>query len=190
MKYPQYPFVLALEENEGRTFWTAKSTVLNGCVSQGVTQKEALVEFVKNEEAWLETAKEFDIEIPKNKAQTIPQYSGKFTTRVSPRTHEQATVVAKRQGISLNQLVGDALVAYLASSDTRELGNDNSTLRELMEEVQALKDAVLHKPNKPVEETSWIPRGTVRSQFSVDSRMAGSNVYDFQDFKTDMEKCE
>lgn len=37
--------------------WTVKSTVLKGCVAQGVTYNDAMEKFVVNEKEWLEGAK-------------------------------------------------------------------------------------------------------------------------------------
>ena len=38
--------------------------LLRGCVGQGATIEEAIVELEENERVWLETAKEFGVPIP------------------------------------------------------------------------------------------------------------------------------
>ena len=61
MKYPFSAYMFKVEEH---IFWVAESLVLNGCVGQGETTEEAIKELELNEEAWLETAREYGIEIP------------------------------------------------------------------------------------------------------------------------------
>lgn len=61
MKYPFNLFQLQVEQH---LFWVAKSTQLNGCIGQGDSVEDAINELAKNEEAWLETAKQTGLTIP------------------------------------------------------------------------------------------------------------------------------
>ena len=45
-------------------FWVAESTSLKSCVGQGETSAEAIAELERNENEWLDTAKEFCIPVP------------------------------------------------------------------------------------------------------------------------------
>lgn len=45
----------------------------------------------------------------------IFEYSGKFTVRVSPYVHKQASKLADQLGISLNQYINDAIVTQNAT---------------------------------------------------------------------------
>ena len=58
-----YPYRVYKTQVEDHQFWVAES-ILNGCVGQGDTQEEALEELEENEKAWIETAREFEIDIP------------------------------------------------------------------------------------------------------------------------------
>lgn len=49
-------------------FWVVESTNLKGCVAQADTLKEALAIFAKNEVAWINTALEIGIAIPKTQS--------------------------------------------------------------------------------------------------------------------------
>ena len=111
----KYPFNVYQTKVEDHVFWIAEIPALNGCVGQGETADEALKELELNEEAWLETAKEYGIEIPEIPCEQINPYSGKFTVRVAPYVHRAAAELAKKQGISLNQYVNDAIVAQNSS---------------------------------------------------------------------------
>lgn len=109
MKYAFDVFKTKVEDHE---FWVVQSKQLKGCVAQGDTQEEALALFEEIEQDWLESAAEEGIPIPEVEVEPLPEYSGKFTVRVSRRTHEEAAKMAKKDGVSLNQYVNDAIVSY------------------------------------------------------------------------------
>ncbi len=106
----KYPFTVFQMENEGHVFWVAKSIYLKGCIGQGDAQEEAINELSENEKAWLETAAEIGIPIPEIPIEHPVEYSGKMTLRISPTVHGQAAMYAKKEGISLNQYINDAVV--------------------------------------------------------------------------------
>ena len=54
------------------------------------------------------------ITIPQIPIENASDYSGKMTLRISPTVHEQAAMYARREGISLNQYINDAVVAQNA----------------------------------------------------------------------------
>lgn len=107
----KYPFTVFQSETDNHVFWIAKSTLLKGCVGQGDTSDEALKELSENEESWLEAATEFGIPVPEIPVDNLDKYSGKMTLRVSPIVHRTASMMAKREGISLNQYISDAIIA-------------------------------------------------------------------------------
>jgi len=107
MKYPYNAYMMCVQ---GHSFWVAESKSLKGCAGQGNTADEAVAELELNEEEWLKTAKEYGLTIPAVQYETEESYSGNFTVRVSPSVHQAASEEAKKQGISLNQYVNDAIV--------------------------------------------------------------------------------
>lgn len=117
----KYEFEVYQMNVENHLFWVAKSKVLKGCVGQGETSSEAITELELNEADWLETAKQCGIPIPSVCVKTdTPQYSGKVSLRFSPFIHEQAVEISKRQGISLNQYINDAIVYYNSMLSERD----------------------------------------------------------------------
>lgn len=129
----KYPFSVAQMENDGHVYWVAKSSQLDGCVGQGNSAEEALVELAENEEAWLETAKEVGIPIPDVSIEKVQTYSGKMTLRVSPFVHAQAAHIAKKWGISLNQYINDAVVAY--NKETSIVGYMSANVSSITDQI-------------------------------------------------------
>lgn len=115
----KYPFSVFQMENEGHIFWVAKSIYLSGCVGQGETQEEAINELTENEIAWIDTAKEMNIPIPEIPIEHPSDFSGKMTLRMSPTVHGEAVLYAKKEGISLNQYINDAVVTRNAIMSTK-----------------------------------------------------------------------
>ena len=109
MKYPFNVFQMQVEQH---VFWVAKSAQLNGCIGQGDSMEDAINELAENEEAWLETAKDLGLPIPNVAVEQVQEYSGKLTLRVSSSVHKKAAMLAKREGISLNQYINDAVTSY------------------------------------------------------------------------------
>jgi hypothetical protein len=114
----KYPFAVFQTQVEDHIFWIAKSTILKGCVGQGESQEEAIKELNENEEEWLNTAQEVGIPIPEIPIEMVQEYSGKLTLRVAPTVHKQAALIAKKEGISLNQYINDAIVAHNSEFST------------------------------------------------------------------------
>ncbi len=110
----RYPFSAFYEKNDNVAYWVAKSASLKGCIGQGDTLEEALKELQENENAWLETAEEAGIAIPEVPYESLEDYSGKMTIRISSRVHMYAAQRAKQEGISLNQYINNAIVAQNA----------------------------------------------------------------------------
>lgn len=108
----KYPFTVSFYIENNHSFWIAESAALKGCAGQGSTAEEAIKELEQNENVWLKTAEEFSIPIPDVPVTVVQEHSGKFTVRVSSFVHGQAAEQAKKQGVSLNQYVNDALVNY------------------------------------------------------------------------------
>ncbi len=107
MKYPYNVFQTKVEEH---VFWVAECPTLKGCVGQGETPNDAVAELESNVNEWIAIATESGIDIPEVPIASMSDYSGKFTVRVAPYVHKQAAEIAKKQGVSLNQYVNDAIV--------------------------------------------------------------------------------
>lgn len=107
-----YEFKMYQAQVEEHMLWVAESEILNGCSAQGDTAQEAYSALETAEQEWLETAKELGWNIPDIPIRELKVYSGKVALRISPMVHKAAAEYAEEQGISLNQYIGDAILAY------------------------------------------------------------------------------
>ncbi len=130
----KYPFKVYQTQVENHVFWIAECPSLKGCVGQGDTIDKAISELEENETIWLETANECGIAIPSVPIETINEYSGKFTVRVSPSVHMAAANYARKENISLNQYINDAIVAQNARYETV-----NYVAPPIMETIETFK---------------------------------------------------
>jgi antitoxin HicB len=101
--YLRLPYGIALrKDDEGD--WIARVEELPGCVAHGETETQALQHLEEIKTAWIEEAIESGETIPEPRAdEDLP--SGKWLQRVPRSLHKGLTDVAKREGVSLNQLV-------------------------------------------------------------------------------------
>lgn len=126
----RYPYKIYRMRADDHVFWVAESITLQSCIGQGDTQQEALDELSENEVFWLDTAKEMGYPIPEVPVESDESYSGKLTLRISPHEHRLAALFAKKEGISLNQYLNDAVV-----SRNHEMSSSNYI-------VDVVKDAI------------------------------------------------
>lgn len=144
----KYPFIVYFTQVEDHKFWIAECKTLKGCVGQGETAEEAIEELKLNQDEWIETAKEFNIPIPEVPVENEMEYSGKFTVRVSPHVHKQATELAKQQGISLNQYINDAIVSQNATLSTT--GYIIPKVKDAISKISLAMETSLSKKTKQI----------------------------------------
>ena len=89
--------------------YVAEVPELDGCVSHGKTEIEALRNVGKAIEGWIKTAKEFQMKIP----EPIPQkrFSGSFNVRVPQDVPRHLALKAAGEKVSLNHLVSQILAS-------------------------------------------------------------------------------
>ena len=97
--------------------WVASFYEIPGIIGVGNTPEEALQEAL--------IAKDTFIEVCSQNSEPIPQplsevkYSGRTTVRMSKRLHQLANETAIEEQISLNQLIVDAISAYVYANSTK-----------------------------------------------------------------------
>lgn len=96
-KYPTVIRPLSPDEGGG---YLVEFPDLPGCVADGDTPEEALVNAEDALEVWLNTAKEFGDPIPE--ATTSDNFSGQWRLRIPKSLHATLVLYAKREGVSLN----------------------------------------------------------------------------------------
>lgn len=126
----KYGYNVFKTEVDDHSFRVAKSTDLKGCVGQGETIDEAVLELEENEKEWLETAEKYGISIPESTCEEVLEHSGKFQVRVAKSVHRDAVYAANREGISLNQYVNNAIVAAITSGSLINIVNSKFMMIE------------------------------------------------------------
>lgn len=110
----EYPFELRpLAKDEGGG-WLITFPDLPGCMSDGETPEEAIMNGRDALVAWLAAAREAGREVPR--PGELP--SGKFVARIPRSLHARLAARAKQEGVSMNALVS----AFLAESLGRREG--------------------------------------------------------------------
>ena len=104
-----YPICLYQIETTNGLQWMAEFPDIQGCVGAGTTAEEALDSAWKNLEFHLEGIKELGLCPPVPSSVFSHHYSGKLSLRLSKGLHRKAALAAQREGISINQLIVEAL---------------------------------------------------------------------------------
>ena len=104
-----YPFeVKQLAREDGGGFLVTFPD-LPGCLADGATIMEAITNAMDAEASWLATARAFGDPLP-----AISQsYSGKWVQRVPRSVHARLASLAKREGVSINDLVASFIAEGL-----------------------------------------------------------------------------
>ncbi|MFC1746578.1 toxin-antitoxin system HicB family antitoxin [Candidatus Riflebacteria bacterium] len=109
-----YPFNLRpLTENEGGG-WLISFPDLPGCISDGDTPEEAIINGFDAQKCWIRACKETGREIPKPNEPP----SGKFVTRIPKSLHARLVARAKQEGVSMNALVSAFIAECLGKIET------------------------------------------------------------------------
>ncbi len=106
----EYPITLReLSASEGGG-WLAEIPDLPGCVGDGDTVEAAVADAEQAILEWIDAAKAKGRPVPEPNSIVPESYSGKWVQRVPKTLHAQLAARAKREGVSINQLV----MAYVA----------------------------------------------------------------------------
>jgi len=107
-----YPVTIdKFEDYDGRVKYVAEIPELQGCSAHAEKLEEALKKLEDAKVSWLEISLSRNLEIPE--PQIEDNFSGKFLLRIPAKLHQQLSVKASREALSLNQFVRFALEKYL-----------------------------------------------------------------------------
>jgi antitoxin HicB len=112
--YAALPYTIVLRRDEEGDV-TARVEELQGCVAHGKNVAEALEILEEFKQAWIERAIESGQIVPEPEPEDGPLPSGKWVQRVPRSLHQRLVKMAKREGVSLNQLV-TSMLSNAASS--------------------------------------------------------------------------
>ena len=107
---PKYPFeIRPLSQDEGGGYLISFPD-LPGCISDGETIEDAIMNGIDAVHSWVETAKEFDDPVPEPGSS---QASGRFVQRLPKSLHARLSARAKQEGVSMNALVTSIIAESL-----------------------------------------------------------------------------
>lgn len=108
----KYPFKIeTISEDDGGGYMITY-TDLSGCISDGETIEELLLNGEDAKRAWIQTAYERSMEIPEPNS-ISDKFSGRITLRTPKSLHRDLVEQAEKEGISLNQYI-----VYLLSKES------------------------------------------------------------------------
>jgi antitoxin HicB len=114
-KQIQYPFeIRPLSEEEGGGYLIIFPD-LPGCMSDGETIEEAIMNGIDAVTSWVETTKEFNDPIP---APGSSQASGRFVQRLPKSLHFRLAERARLEGVSMNSLVTAIIAESLGKRES------------------------------------------------------------------------
>ena len=103
----KYKYKIDITWDPEDEIYVARVPELDGCMSHGKNEFEALKNVSKAMEGWIRTARQFKMEIP----EPIPtrKFSGTFNVRIPKETHQNLAMKAVEEHVSLNLLVSKIL---------------------------------------------------------------------------------
>jgi antitoxin HicB len=132
-EYLDLPYRITLtqdSDDEGNTGWVAEVEELPGCISQGETAEEAVVNVRDAMAGWISVMLEDGKPIPEPRD---PSYSGRVLLRMPLTLHAELARGAEREGVSLNTFMTNALAGAVswknANTGRRKTSLTTSTTR-------------------------------------------------------------
>jgi antitoxin HicB len=99
--YMAMPYRMEIIEDKDEGGFVASYPDLPGCITCGETIADTAANALDAKKAWLESALENNIEIPK--PDSLKDYSGQFKLRIPKSLHKSLMEHSKKEGISMNQ---------------------------------------------------------------------------------------
>lgn len=124
-EYLALPYHITLvhdADDEGNEGWVAEVEELPGCLSQGATPEEAVVNIRDAMMGWISVALEDGSPIPEPRE---TRASGRFLVRVPRSLHAELSDEARREDVSLNLFVSNALAGAVSFRHARPCGCAN-----------------------------------------------------------------
>jgi predicted RNase H-like HicB family nuclease len=116
--YLSLPYTIMLRWDGDDEIFVAHVDELPGCSAHGATEATAISNLRDNMQVWIEDCLEAGDPIPEP-AQEIELPSGKWLQRVPRSLHSKLIRLAKKEGVSLNQLVSSALAEAVGMKSRR-----------------------------------------------------------------------
>ena len=102
-EYMKLPYRMELIPDMDEGGYTVSFPDLPGCLTCGETYEDALRNAEDSKQEWFVAAMEENIEIPE--PDSLDAYSGQFKIRMPKSFHRHLAQQAKREGVSMNQIL-------------------------------------------------------------------------------------
>lgn len=135
--YANLPYTIELRNTPGEG-WFARVRELPGCMSQGETADDAVVNIQEAMHLWLEVSLEQGDAIPEPRSEEA--YSGKFVIRVPRSLHRDLAETADQEGVSLNQYINAALAQSVGTMRTGRAQAGQETMAKHVARLENLVD--------------------------------------------------
>jgi antitoxin HicB len=113
-EYLALPYTITIRKDPRDEIYVARISELPGCSAHGASDTEALERIRESLSVWIEDALEAGDEIPvPDEISALP--SGKWLQRVPRSLHSKLIKLARKEGVSLNQLVVMALAELVGA---------------------------------------------------------------------------
>ncbi|MGH9051624.1 MAG: toxin-antitoxin system HicB family antitoxin [Acidimicrobiia bacterium] len=119
------PWTTELKRNEDGSVF-ARIVELPGCMTEGETEEEAVRNLREALGLWLDSELAQGHPIPRPESK---RYSGTFTVRTSPWLHRLATEAARRENVSLNEFVNEAVAVASGGAAAFRVGPSAGSAR-------------------------------------------------------------
>lgn len=102
-EYMELPYNIIVKKNndESGIYYSATVLEFDGCMGTGDTYAEAYQDVLEAMEGWIETKIENGFTVPM--PMDSEKYSGKFVLRIPKTLHQELSIKAAQEGVSLNQ---------------------------------------------------------------------------------------
>ncbi|MBQ3037728.1 MAG: toxin-antitoxin system HicB family antitoxin [Clostridia bacterium] len=102
-EYMELPYNIIVKKmnDESGVYFSATVLEFDGCMGSGDTYEDAYADVLEAMEGWIETKLEngFSVPLPMD----AEKYSGKFVIRIPKTLHQELSIKAAQEGVSLNQ---------------------------------------------------------------------------------------
>jgi predicted RNase H-like HicB family nuclease len=117
--YTRLPYTIIMRRDDEGDL-VAKIDELPGCSAHGATPAEALENLAEAQQLWIEDCIEAGQPVPEPEAEEETLPSGKWLQRVPRSLHQKLVQLARRENVSLNQLVTSMLSEAIGTKSYKE----------------------------------------------------------------------
>lgn len=181
--YLELPYTIVVRRDEDGDF-VARVDELPGCAAHGKDPQEALTSLEEAKQLWMAESLDAGQVVPEPAAEeALP--SGKWVQRVPRSLHRKLTVLARREGVSLNQLVTALLSEAVGIKRAVDApGVDHPNVWEWFTDVYEKQLRVVS--TEAGKSGYWLrsrlqPRGSRRCQYRAVDRLRGVPVDAFEE---------